>query len=97
MANKKVTQVKLRPVLEVAPWDIADVVAMKAVANGIADEHQQRRAINWILYQACDFHGISFRDSDRETALAEGKRFVAQQINALLTLDISTRNRITND
>lgn len=83
--SKKISTAKLKNVLEVAAYERADAVALQAVANGIADEHQQKRVMEWIIYKACDFHGISWRESERESSFAEGKRFVAQQINSLLT------------
>jgi hypothetical protein len=84
---KRISEVKLLPVLTVAPWDRADVVAIQALAQGRADEAQQKRALNWIIYKACDFDGISYRESERDTAFAEGKKFIVHQLNALLTID----------
>lgn len=83
--TKKVATPKLPPVLQTADFDKADAISLQAVAGGYADEHQQRRAMEWIIFKACAFNDVSFRDTDRETSFAEGKRFVAQQINALLT------------
>ena len=87
MRPKKVSLVKLNPLLQVGPYSRADIVALQAVAAGAGDSYQQRRAMEFIIYQLCDFHGVSFRDTDRETSFAEGKRFVAQAINAILTFD----------
>ncbi len=84
---KKVTQLQLAPLMQVGPYDRADVISLQSVAAGVADEHQQRRAMEFIIYKLCDFDGVSFRDTDRETSFAEGKRFVAQAINAVLTYD----------
>lgn len=83
--TKKVAIPKLPNVLQTADFDKADAISLQAVAGGYADEHQQRRAMEWIIFKACSFNDISFRETDRETSFAEGKRFVAQQINALLT------------
>lgn len=81
---KRSSEPQLAHVLTVAPVTIAEVVALQALSQGIADAEQQKRALDWILFKACDFHGISFRESERDTSFAEGKRFVAQQINAQL-------------
>lgn len=84
--TKKVATPKLPPVLQTADFDKADAISLQAVAGGYADEHQQRRAMEWIIFKACAFNDISYRpDSERDSSFAEGKRFVAQQINALLT------------
>ena len=85
---KKISEVRLAPVLQTAPYDRADIVALQALAAGVADPAAQQRAIKWIVYKACNFDGISFRPGKSdETAFAEGMRFVAQQINAVLTVD----------
>lgn len=86
---KRISQPKLSNVLDVAPFERADAVALQALSIGNADEHQQKRVLDWILYKACDFHGISFRpESERESSFAEGKRHIAQQINVLLTYNL---------
>jgi len=84
----RIAKAKLPDVLQTATFELADAVAMQALAQGRADEWQQRRALEWIIYKACGFHDISFRDTDRETSFAEGKRMVAQQINVLLKTDV---------
>lgn len=90
MANKRISQARLRPLLETAPHSLADTVSLQALAQGTADRDQQLRALKWIMYNACGFNDIIYRETDRDTAFAEGKRFVAQQINVLLTTN--TRN-----
>jgi hypothetical protein len=88
---KKATP-KLSNVLDTGMFSRDEAVALQALAQGRADEIQQRKALDWIIYKACDFHGISFRETDRETSFAEGKRFVAQQIHRLLTFDLRKAN-----
>lgn len=85
--HKKVTSLQLSPLMQVGPYDRADIVALQNVAAGVGDSFQQKRAIEFIIYKLCDFHGVSFRETDRETSFAEGKRFIAQGINAVLTFD----------
>ena len=46
---KKVTTLQLAPVMQVGPYDRADIVAMQALDNGKADEFQQKRALNYII------------------------------------------------
>jgi hypothetical protein len=73
-----------------APYEIADIVAIKALANGTAMEHQQKRAMDWIIRAACATYDLSYRpESDRDTAFAEGRRFVGLQIVKALHLEIS--------
>lgn len=92
MPRKKTATASLIPVIQVGVFTRDEVVAIQALAQGRADEIQQRKALDWILYKACDFHGVSFRDTDRETSFAEGKRYVAQQINYLLNIDMRKLN-----
>lgn len=78
-------------------YELADVSALQAVADGRADEHQQRRAIKWIVEMACQTYQPSFRNGpngERETVFAEGRRFVGLMIVEKLKFDISTLRRI---
>lgn len=68
-----------------APYDPdgADTMAIKALFAGNASEGQQKRALKWIIEQACGTYDLSFRpgaDGERETAFAEGKRHVGLQL-----------------
>lgn len=54
----------------------AEVQAIRAVHAGKADDRQQRLALDWFI-RACGTHDISYRPgSERDTAFAEGKRFM---------------------
>jgi hypothetical protein len=66
----------------VPPEPSLDVsVAIKAVAAGTANEHQQRKAMQWIINDLCGTYDMSYRpDSERDTTFAEGKRFVGNQL-----------------
>lgn len=94
---KKVTTLQLAPVMQVGPYDRADIVAMQALANGKADEFQQKRALNYIIYDLCKLQGVSFYPTERESSFAEGKRFVAQMINAMLTFNARKLEEPNND
>jgi hypothetical protein len=66
-----------------APYDDADTYAVKALAAGVANEGQQKRALEWIINTLCGTYDLSFRpgaDGDRETAFAEGKRHIGLQL-----------------
>ena len=72
-----------------APYEEADVYAIKALAAGVANEGQQQRALGWIVNTLCGTYDLSFRDgdnADRNTAFAEGKRFVGLQLVKLTKL-----------
>ena len=69
------------------PYEDGDIAALKALASGTANEGQQKRALEWILLDACAIRDVSFRpgaDGDRTTAFAEGRRFVGLQIAKLM-------------
>jgi hypothetical protein len=84
MANKKIP---IPQPWHPAPYDEADVYAIKALAAGKANEGQQQRALAWIINTACATYDLSFRpDSDRDTTFAEGKRHVGMQIVKLTKL-----------
>jgi len=69
-------------------YEKADVTALIALAQGAATDFQQKRIIDLIVNRICETYGLSFRpggtEGDRETAFAEGKRFVGLQIVKLL-------------
>ncbi len=70
----------------------ADVAALQAMRRGEANADQQVRALEFILDTICDIDGMSFRpgsDGDRDTAFAEGRRFVGNQIVKLTKLPLS--------
>lgn len=62
--------------------------AIIAVSQGVANEAQQKDAIAAILVDICGIHDLSYRadeiGGDRDTAFAEGKRYVATQIKSLI-------------
>lgn len=71
-----------------SPYDDGINAAIQALAAGIANEGQQKRALDWIINVLCGAHDLSFRpgshEGDRDTAFAEGKRFVGSQIVKLI-------------
>jgi len=85
--------------LKSMPWyppeyELADISAIKGVAAGTATEEQQKRAMKWIIENCCATYEMSYRPtSDRDTAFAEGRRFVGSQIVKLIKLDMSIFKR----
>jgi len=78
-----------------APWfparyKKADAAAIQAMKRGEATPDQQERAMNFILNDICGRFDMSYRpDSERDTAFAEGKRHVANQIVKLGNIPLS--------
>lgn len=71
-----------------APWDpvetdMAELGAIKALMAGTASEYQQGLIVKW-LQRATAVGEMSYRpSSDRDSAFAEGKRFVGLQFFTL--------------
>ena len=67
-----------------------DVEAVQALARGEADAHQQKAVLDWVINQAAGTYELSFRsDADggeRETAFAEGRRYVGLQLVKMLSM-----------
>ena len=73
-----------------APWlppvyDKPDMFALKGLANGTATPDQQKHALDYIVRVLCGTYDLSYRPtSERDTAFAEGRRFVGLQLVKLL-------------
>lgn len=76
---------------EPADYDIADAAAIQALTRGDATDEQQQRAIKWIIESAAGTYDQTFwpggDDGDRNTAFAEGKRFVGNTIVKMTRLN----------
>lgn len=72
-----------------APYDKADIAAMKALREGRAEPYQQQLALEWIVY-ACGTYENPFRpggtDGTRASDFAAGKQTIGQQIVKLINL-----------
>jgi hypothetical protein len=73
--------------------NLAGSVAIQACYNGVADEAQQRLAIETIAGALCGYYDLSFRENDRDTVFAEGKRWVGAQIVKLTKINYMTIRR----
>jgi len=64
------------------------IAAIKALAEGKARPDQQINALNFILDDLARTYDLSFRPDeaggDRDTAFAEGRRFVGLQIRRII-------------
>lgn len=79
---------------EPMPWQLVgledqDVMALQALAAGVANAGQQQRALHVITHKIARSHRMSFfpgADGHRATDFAEGKRFVGNQIDRILKM-----------
>ena len=75
------------------PYEKAVASALQQLAAGTASPDQQKRALDWIIKQACGTYDQAFRpggqDGARETDFALGRQFAGQQIVKMLHLNLS--------
>lgn len=73
------------------PWEPADASALQALMRGDCPPNLQVRAIKFIL-QMTGLRDLSYRygaqEGERDTAFAEGKRFIGLQIGKLLEVKV---------
>jgi hypothetical protein len=73
-------------------YEVADAAAIQALLNGVADSHQQQRALKWIIEVGAGTYDLSYRpgvEGERDTAFAEGRRFVGLNIVKLTRVNVS--------
>lgn len=69
-------------------WEVEDLGAFQALVNGEAMPHQQQRAMRFLIQNICGLNDLSYWPGDQHaTAFAEGKRFVALQIQKMTILN----------
>ena len=69
-------------------WDDADATAMQALQRGEATPDQQKRALDWIINRGAMTYDVTFHpEGDRQSAFAEGRRFVGLQVIKLLKIN----------
>ena len=77
------------------PYEDADAAAIQALIRGNAEEHQQQRALKWIIEVACGTYNQTFypggEEGRRNTDFAEGRRFVGSQIVKMTRINTSKR------
>jgi hypothetical protein len=83
------------------PWqsphlEDADIFALQAVAKGIANDAQQKRAFDYVVRVLCETDRMTFwpggEDGRRATDFAEGKRWVGVQLRRVEKLRPDHRN-----
>lgn len=70
-----------------AEWEPADATAIQSLQRGDCPAHLQQRALDFIVNRLCGTYDLSYRPGDggdRDTAFAEGKRWVGMQLVKLL-------------
>lgn len=80
----------------VAPDDLAGVRALKAISQGSATPEQQKQALDWVVYVACQTYGDDYRTDSRDHAYAAGRRAVGLAITSALTLDLNKMSKGNN-
>jgi hypothetical protein len=87
------------------PWlppdhDEAAIYAIRALASGTANDGQQKTAWAYLMYvtgASEEFADLSYRtgpQGDRDTAFAEGKRFVGLQLRKLFRPELTPHGQI---
>lgn len=69
-------------------WELADASAIQAVVKGEASPEQQRRAMNWIIYNCAAVNDLEYRPDQRDHAFVSGKRFVGLEIITLIKINV---------
>jgi hypothetical protein len=96
MATKALKALATPPPTEPAPVPLPVAAAIKALHAGEASGHQQQIALQWIVREAAGKARFPYHPSDRDTAFALGKLFVAEQIIGLFNADLSSLRRAEN-
>lgn len=82
------------PVLSFKP-ELADAMAIKAVASGGGDEGQQKRAIYWVINGLCQVNTLSFTpENQRISDFLEGRRSVGLEIAMYATLPVDELKQV---
>ena len=71
------------------PWadDLPSLYAVQALYKGTASPEQQQKALDFIIEKLADRNGMSYRpDNTHDTAFAEGRRWVGNQLVKFLKL-----------
>lgn len=86
---RKIKGIAYQNVFETAVPTKSIARAFRALYTGTATGDQQKRAMEFIVLQICKIDEMEFRPESEggygATGVAAGKRFVGQQIRALLT------------
>ena len=76
-----------RPKSDGVKLDQSDKNAFINLSLGKATPEQQKHVLDCIIYGMSRYYEISYCPSERDTAFAEGLRFVGQQVIAATTIN----------
>lgn len=66
-----------------------EIYALQALDAGTASPEQQKMALKWIVYGAADYSGFcDHPESDRLSAIHDGRRFVGARIITAISLNM---------
>ena len=69
---------------------LADIAAVKAIANGTATPDQQIRAFKWIVEKGCMTYDETFDPTnERASAFMQGRRFVGTKLVLFTKLNLN--------
>ncbi len=78
-----------KPLADSWPHDLSvkEVMAIKSLGAGVANEGQQKLALEVILKRFCGYYELTFHEqSERLSAFGEGRRYVGAMLQeALIT------------
>jgi hypothetical protein len=64
---------------------VAEVMAIKGLGAGVANEAQQKTALEVIMKRFCGYYELTFHEhNDRLSAFGEGRRYVGAMIQETL-------------
>jgi len=67
-----------------APYDNHVRAAFLALKNGTANEGQQKRALQWLIFNACHIGMVSYATNEWDRGFLEGQRSIGVQIGRIL-------------
>lgn len=73
------------------PWlppgyTIADAQAVRALAQGVAEPEQQRRAMRWIIDRCAATYQDTHFPTDADRCFANGRRFVGLRLVSIINM-----------
>ncbi|NLS19897.1 hypothetical protein HGP16_25495 [Rhizobium sp. P40RR-XXII] len=63
-----------------AAYDKEVLYAFRALFDGKANDGQQKRAMEWLLLNACHIGQLSYSANERDSAFSEGERHIGLQV-----------------
>lgn len=81
-----------------ASWSNHDVAALQALARGVANEGQQKRALDYIVnVLGMTYEHTYVAGSERDSCHAQGRRYVGLQIVKLVNMPAHLLKKAKHD